>query len=370
MMNSALAERVAPTAPPQPCRLRIAVFSYGLPCPGEKRSGIEQVAHDLANALTDRGHAVTVFTYDPRPSTARYDTRSLPCHALMTNRIGRALTMGYLGNIVAIGPRYGDFDVILAHGDSLLLPLRRKPVVRIMHGNALEEARSATSIARAVLQSGVYVQELLTGFLQRGTVAVSANTVRFNPFIRRVIPNGIDLTLFRADRAARSRVPAILFVGALNGRKRGAWLLDLFEREIRPAFPDAELHMVTTPGPRRVGVTYHTGVETKALVRLYQQAWVYASPSIYEGFGLPYAEALACGTPIVATSNPGSREVLDGGRFGVLAGDVEFGPRMCRLLADAGERDRLARAGLTRASVYDIARAAEQYEQVMTELIG
>jgi glycosyltransferase involved in cell wall biosynthesis len=97
---------------------------------------------------------------------------------------------------------------------------------------------------------------------------------------------------------------------------------------------------------------------------------VYASPSIYEGFGLPYAEALACGTPIVATSNPGSREVLDGGRFGVLAGDVEFGPRMCRLLADAGERDRLARAGLTRASVYDIARAAEQYEQVMTELIG
>jgi glycosyltransferase involved in cell wall biosynthesis len=369
MMNSALAERVAPTAVPERRRLRIAIFSYGLPCPGEKRSGIEQVAHDLANALADRGHAVTVFTYDPRPSTARYHTQPLPCRALMTNKVGRALTMGYLGNFVAIGPRYRDFDVILAHGDSLLLPLRGKPVVRIMHGNALEEARSATSIARAVLQSGVYVQELLTGFLQRGVVAVSANTVRFNPFIGRVIPNGIDLTIFRPDRTARSRVPSILFVGALKGRKRGAWLLDLFEREIRTAFPDAELHMVTTPGPRRTGVTYHTGVEVRALVRLYQHAWVYASPSIYEGFGLPYAEALACGTPIVATSNPGSREVLDGGRFGLLARDEEFGPGLRRLLADAGEREALARAGLTRAPEYDIARVAEQYEQVMTELI-
>jgi hypothetical protein len=190
----------------------------------------------------------------------------------MTNKVGRALTMGYLGNFVAIGPRYSDFDVILAHGDSLLLPLRRKPVVRIMHGNALEEARSATSIGRAVLQSGVYVLELLTGFLQRGAVAVSANTVRFNPFIRRVIANGIDLRIFRPDRTARSRVPSILFVGALKGRKRGAWLLDLFERDIRPAFPDAELHMVTTPGPRRGGVTYHTGVEARTLVRLYQHA--------------------------------------------------------------------------------------------------
>lgn len=369
-MSSALAERVPPSTAPRSHRFRIAVFSYRLPCPGEKRSGIEQVAHDLANALADRGHAVTVFTYDPRPATARYDTQPLRWRALMTNRVGRALTEGYLGNVIALGPRYGDFDVVLAHGDSLLLPLRRKPVVRIMHGNALEEARSATSIVRAVLQSGVYVQELLTGFLQRGTVAVSANTARFNPFIRRVIPNGIDLTIFRPDRTARSQVPSILFVGAMKGRKRGAWLLDLFERAIRPAFPDAELHMVTTPGPPRAGVTYHTGVETRALVRLYQRAWVYASPSIYEGFGLPYAEALACGTPIVATSNPGSREVLDDGRFGLLVRDEEFGPALSRLLANAGERERLARAGLTRASDYDIARAAEQYEQVMAELIG
>lgn len=350
-------------------RFSVAVFSYGLPSPGEKRGGIEQVAHDLANALVDRGHGVTVFTYDRRPSNARYDTGPLPCRAFVTSWLGRRMAMGYAGNLLALGPRYRDFDVILAHGDSLLLPLSGRPVVRVMHGSALEEARSATSFGRAILQSGVYLQELLTAILQRGTVAVSANTRRLNPFIHRVIPNGIDLTAFRQDPSVRSRRPSILFVGALTGRKRGAWLLERFEREIRSAFPEAELHLVTTPGPPVAGVTYHTGVDTDALVRLYQYAWVYASPSTYEGFGLPYVEALACGTPIVATPNPGSREVLDEGRFGRLVTDEDFAPEVCRLLGDANERHRLTRDGLVRASQYDIVRSASMYEAVIDELV-
>jgi glycosyltransferase involved in cell wall biosynthesis len=238
-----------------------------------------------------------------------------------------------------------------------------------MHGSALEEARSATSIGRTLFQAGVYAQELLTALLQRGTVAVSTNTRRLNPFIRRVIPDGIDLRVFRPDATARSLHPSILFVGALTGRKRGAWLLDVFERDVRPAYPQAELHMVTTPGPTRQGVTYHTGIETDALVRLYQYAWVYASPSTYEGFGLPYVEALACGTPVVATPNPGSREVLDGGRFGYLPADNDFGDAICGLLADAIKRGVMARQGLAHAADYDIARTAELYEQVIAELV-
>ena len=348
---------------------KIAVFSYGLPCPGQKRSGIEQVAHDLANALVDRGHIVTVFTYDPKPPNARYQTGTLPGRRFVLTRVGRALSMGYLGNLFALAPNYREFDVVLAHGDSLLLPLCGRPVVRVMHGTALEEALSATSISRAVLQAGVYLQELATAFCQRGTVAVSANTRRFNPFIHRVIPNGVDLSRFQPDPTARSLRPSILFVGALKGRKRGAWLLDRFEQEIRAAFPQAELHMVTTRGPEIEGVTYHTGVAADALVRLYQYAWVYASPSTYEGFGLPYAEALACGTPVIATPNPGSREVFDNGRFGVLATDEQFVPSVTRLLADGAERDRLSRQGLARACLFDVRRAAERYEDVVADMV-
>jgi len=350
-------------------RFKIAVFSYGLPCVGRKRGGIEQVAHDLANALADRGHSVTVFSYDPKPSTARYETGPLPARAFAMSWLGRRMSMGYLGNIFALGPPYRNFDVIVAHGDSLLLPFSGRPVVRVMHGSALEEARSATSIGRAILQFGVYAQELATALTQRGTVAVSANTRQFNPFIRRVIHNGVDLSTFHPDPHVRSQRPSILFVGTLAGRKRGAWLLDRFASEVRPKFPDAELHMVAVEGQSCPGVTYHVGITSADLVRLYQYAWVYASPSTYEGFGLPYVEAMACGTPVVATENPGSAEVL-GSAFGRLVDDDQFVPELCRLLGDAAERARLAARGLARAADYDVARSAAQYEALIEELVA
>src|SRR5262249_28132852 len=161
----------------------------------------------------------------------------------------------------------------------------------------------------------------------------SHNASQFNPFVRHVIPNGADLTMFRPNPMAKTRYPSIVFVGALTGRKRGGWLIDEFKTVIQPAFPDAQLHMVTPIGPAESGVTSHCGITGEALVKLYQSAWVYASPSTYEGFGLPYLEALACGTPVVATPNPGSREVLADGRFGRIADDDQFAADICGLLA-------------------------------------
>ena len=360
-------EPLAATAA-SPRRFRIAVFSYGLPCPGQKRGGIEQVAHDLANALVDRGHRVTVFTYDPRPASARYETGPLPARSFVMTWLGRRIAMGYVGNLLALGPGYRDFDVIVAHGDSLLLPLSGRPIVRVMHGSALEEARSATSIGRALFQAGVYAQELLTALLQRGTVAVSANTRRLNPFIRRTIPDGIDLRVFRPNAAARSLHPSILFVGALKGRKRGAWLLDVFERDIRPAFPQAELHMVTTPGPAREGVTYHTGIETDALVRLYQYAWVYASPSTVRGLRPAVRRSARVRHSRGRDAQPGQPRSARRRTLRRLPADADFAGAICGLLADAGERGVMARQGLAHAAEYDIAHAAALYERLIGEL--
>lgn len=350
-------------------RFRIAMFSYGLPCQGQKRGGIEQVAHDLANALVDRGHTVTIFTHDPRPEDGRYQIVELPFKAVVKSWLGTRVTMGYLGNVLALFGNYRPFDVVIAHGDSLLLPLTGKPIVRVMHGSALEEARSATSLGRKILQRGVYAQELLTARWQCGTVGVSENTRRANRYVTRVIPDGIDLELFSPQDAVRSLKPSILFVGALDGRKRGRWLLDEFSHFVRPHVPDAELHMVMSPGPEVAGVTYHTGIHRSALARLYQQAWVYASPSTYEGFGLPYVEALACATPVVATPNPGSREVLADGRFGCLVPDADFAASVSRLLRSGEERRQLAAAGLRRAADFDIRASAAQYEILIEQLV-
>ena len=192
-----------------------------------------------------------------------------------------------------------------------------------------------------MLQCGVFCQELLTALTGHGTVAVSENTRRDNPFIRHVIPHGVDTRIFQPMPREKTAEPSIVFVGTREGRKRGAFLLEVFQRIVRPAHPDAILMFVGPPGPPVPGVSYHTGVSDAELASLYRRAWLYASPSTYEGFGLPYLEAMACGTAVVATPNPGSREVLGDGEYGRLVDDAAFGP-MIELLAAraAGARSK------------------------------
>jgi phosphatidyl-myo-inositol alpha-mannosyltransferase len=347
--------------------MRIAVFSYGLPVPGEKRGGIERAAHLLAEGLAERGHQVVVYSHDPQPAGASYRVRDLPWKAFVNTWIGRRVTMGYLGNIMAVLPDYGEFDAIIAHGDSLLLPLTRKPIVRVMHGSALEEALHATSPWRFVLQLGIYVQELATALLERGTVAVSENTRRANPFIHRVIPHGVDTRIFQPFPAEKSPAPSVVFVGAQLGRKRGNFLVDVFSRVIRPVLPDAELMFVGPAGPSIPGVSYHTGVSDDALASLYRRAWVYASPSTYEGFGLPYLEAMSCGTAVVATPNPGSREVLGDGYEGLVA-DTAFGAAVLNLLQNPDRRRALEAEGAARARQFSLPQMIDRYEALLTGL--
>jgi glycosyltransferase involved in cell wall biosynthesis len=350
-------------------RLRIVSISYFLPRPGCRRGGIERVAHDLAQGLAARGHTVRVFSFDPPPPDASYDVRLLPWRRFVSTWLGKRLTMGYLGNVLSVLPDFGDCEVVIAHGDSLLLPLRGRPLVRVMHGTAIDEARTATRLGRRVLQSGVFVQEVLSAALQPGTVGVSEHTRARNRFVRHVIPNGVNLSTFRPEPSVRCGRPMLASVGALDGRKRGGWLVAQFEERIRPRWPDAELHLVCAPGPARPGVIYHTGLTDTALADLYRRAWVYVSASTYEGFGLPYVEALACGTPVVATPNPGSLEVLDGGRYGWLPPDEAFAETIAELLGDPVRREEMARRGLARAEALSLDRMLDRYEDLLLGMV-
>jgi phosphatidylinositol alpha-mannosyltransferase len=350
--------------------MRIGVFSYGLPVPGLKRGGIERSAHALAQGLAERGHRVVVFSHDPKPAGAIYEVRELPWKDFVNTWLGRRVTMGYLGNVLALLPDYRGFDAIVSHGDSLLLPLTGKPVLRVMHGSAWGEAVHATSIGRFALQCGVYGQELLTALAGHGTVAVSENTRRANPFIRHTIPHGVDTRLFQPFPQEKTSHPSLVFVGTEEGRKRGSYLLDVFREIVRPAYPDAVLMFVGPGGPERPGVTYHTGVSDAELASLYRRAWIYASPSTYEGFGLPYLEAMACGTAVVATPNPGSREVLGDGEHGRLVEDAAFGPALLDLLSGESRRRALEATGLLRAQQFSIDLMIDRYEALLMELCG
>lgn len=349
--------------------MRLAVFSYGLPVRGQKRGGIERVAHALAHGLAKRGHHVVVFSHDSRPDGASYEVRELPWKNFVNTWIGRRVTMGYLGNLMAVLPDYSQFETVISFGDSLLLPLKNKPVLRVMLGSALGEAQSARSVGRVVLQSGVYLQELATALTQE-TVGISENTRRYNPFVRQTILLGVDSTIFSPVPGQKTRDPSLIFVGTAEGRKRGRLLLNIFENTIRPAYPTASLMFVGPPGESRPGVTYHTGVSDEELAALYRRAWLYASPSTYEGFGLPYLEAMACGTAVVATPNPGSCEVLANGEHGKLVDDTAFGRAILDLLRSDDDRRLWEAAGLRRARELSLESMIDRYEAVLTALSG
>jgi glycosyltransferase involved in cell wall biosynthesis len=345
------------------------MISYSLPVSGLKRGGIERVAHTLADGLARRDHDVVVISHDPKPAGAAYEVRELPWKTFANTWAGRRMTMGYLGNVLALLPDYRECDAIITHGDSLLAPLTGKPVLRVMHGSALGEARSATSLGRCLLQLGVYGQELLTALLCRGVVAVSHNTTRDNPFVAHVIPHGVDATLFVPCADEKSPEPSVLFVGALDGRKRGRFLLDGFLNVVRSSHPGASLTIVGEAGPAHPGVHYRTGIGDHELASLYRRAWVYASPSTYEGFGLPYLEAMASGTPVVASENPGSLDVL-AGECGLMPADDEFAGAIAALLSDPGRRAELTAAGLRRANELSLTRMLDGYEKVLFDLTG
>ena len=86
-----------------------------------------------------------------------------------------------------------------------------------------------------------------------------------------------------------------------------------------------------------------------ALRAEYRRAWVVASASLAEGWGLSLTEAAACGTPAVATDISGHRCSVIDGVTGVLAVPGDLGRALAGLLTDGVERDRLGAAAAARA---------------------
>lgn len=94
-------------------------------------------------------------------------------------------------------------------------------------------------------------------------------------------------------------------------------------------------------------------------IQLYQSATVYASPSIYEGFGLTPLEAMACGTPVLVANRTSLPEVV--GDAGVLAEPEvrDFRDGLLRLFADEALRSDLSARGLQQASRFSWRKTAE-----------
>lgn len=339
--------------------MKIAMTHVDLP--NESKGGVAFQVHYLANTLAGRGHDITLFTFSPAYADCRYRVHQYPI-APRVRRFKAFLLAGRLARTDFRG-----FDILHTHGDNYLLR-GRHPQLRTFYGSAKDEAESAVTLRRRLYQSVISVLEEAGARVADRNVGISEATRARIPAVSTIIPCGVDLDRFRPGPKADK--PTILFVGTVGGRKRGALLAQTFAREVRPRFPDAALWAVTEEPMEGAGVVNFGKVPLETLTDLYQRAWVFCLPSTYEGFGVPYIEAMASGTAVVASPNPGAREVLGDGEYGVLADDAHIGSQLNTLLDHQEKRNEYTIKGATRAREFAWERVAEQYEQVYAEMLA
>jgi phosphatidyl-myo-inositol alpha-mannosyltransferase len=347
--------------------LRIGVFSASLPRSGHKPGGVDIHIHRLANRLVERGHAVRVASFSPAPANARYETVALRPRDLGEHTLARLTLVSAAYNLLDTS----DLDVVHLHGDDWLY-LRRRwvPTVRTFHGSALLEARHATRARRRARQLVCFGLELMASRLATGSYGLIPGDGK--PYrVRGPLPIGVDPPDDSAADRARSLHPTVLFVGTWEGRKRGQLLHDAFQCQVLARVPNARLQMVCAepPATGAEGVEWIGAPEDAELAELYRQAWVFCLPSSYEGFGLPYLEAMAHGTPVVATPNPGARHVLAEGRYGALVEPAQLGETIACLLLDEQARLELARSGLGRAREFSWDAALDAHERAYADAI-
>lgn len=333
--------------------MKIAITSLYLP--SGSKIGVGYVVHAFANELVQRGHQVTVFSQSGASPDSLYEVVVVPS--------GRHLrTFGFAWNLRRYD--FTHFDILHAHGDDWFLwGCKRPRHIHTFHGSCFAEMLHAKDLDAKLRMAALAVCEYSASLLADELVAVSQSTRRHIPWIRRVIPNGVDLTAFHPTDEKSAR-PALLFVGTMRGRKRGAMLLALFQNEIRARLPNAEFWAVCEEKVEGPGVQWFGRVSHEKLAELYRRAWVFCLPSSYEGFGVPYIEAMASGTAVVATPNLGAREVTQDGECGLLATDDQLGETLCRVLTDDRLRARLEQAGLQRAQNFSWERVCAPYEEL------
>ena len=342
--------------------MRIGLYTTALPQDDRKPGGVDVYVDRLADRLGRRGHEVTVFSYSPTPGERSYRGQRLEPPETVESRLRRMVVAPARLNALDIR----GLDVLHLHGDDWLYLRRRLPTVRTFHGSALYEARHATRARRRASQLAIYPLELLAARLATASYGLVPGD---GPGYRTVGHLNIGVELAPAEGAGAPAVPTVLFVGTWRGRKRGELLQRAFVRDVLPRVPRAQLIMVSDhcePGP---GVRWIRRPGEEELAALYRSASVFCLPSAYEGFGVPYLEAMAHGVPVVATDNPGARYVLGGGRHGVIAAPDRIGEELARLLTDDGARAAHARWGRERAAEFSWEAALERHEHAYRDAV-
>jgi len=176
-----------------------------------------------------------------------------------------------------------------------------------------------------------------------------------------LVHNGIDTGVFRPVPGVERNPLRIMATCSADAPLKGLRYLLLAYARLLPHHPGLELLVVSKPRPggnteklvHRLGlenrVRFVSGISTEQMVRYYAEAALAVVPSVYEGFGLPAGEAMACGVPVVSSDGGALPEVVGDAGVIVPARNVEaLAEAIENLLRDPQRRAELGARGRQR----------------------
>ncbi|MBA7538795.1 D-inositol-3-phosphate glycosyltransferase [subsurface metagenome] len=201
-----------------------------------------------------------------------------------------------------------------------------------------------------------------------------------------VVYNGVDHSIFKPYDTKVLDKPYILYVGSERPRKNLGRLCEAFAK-LKGEFPELKLVKVGPSGRYKrfrtktmrmldsLGITQDVIFVDYAsdldLARYYSSAALLAYPSLYEGFGLPPLEAMACGCPVVTSNTSSLPEVV--GEAGIMVNpyDTESQFQAIRqVLTDNTLRDEMIRKGLEQSKRFSWEETASQTQEVYEKVGG
>jgi phosphatidyl-myo-inositol alpha-mannosyltransferase len=352
----------------------------GIVCPysWDVPGGVQVHVRDLAEELQRRGHTVSVLA----PAD---DDTPVPPYVVGA---GRAVPVRYNGSVARLtfGPlsatrvrRWlgdGGFDVVHVHEPAtpslslLAVWWATMPVVATFH--------TSMSRSRALNAAFGILQPAMEKITARVAVSEEARTTLVQHFGGDpvLIPNGLYVDTFATAEPRpewRGAEGTACFLGRLDEPRKGlpvlleAWTALVRERPgtrlLVAGRGDVQEHRAGMPADVRSSVTFLGGVSDADKAAMLTSSDVYVAPHTGgESFGIVLAEAMAAGTPVLASDLAAFRAVLDEGRLGVLvpSGDAPaLAAGLAELLDDPARRRRLSEVAAVAVRRYDWSTVAD-----------
>jgi glycosyltransferase involved in cell wall biosynthesis len=360
--------------------MRIAFDGTTL-CPG--RTGVGYYTEHLLRHLADQPEAdelvvvsnAAVDTTLPLPArvhvaTPRWRTPRLIWTQALAPRLLRRVRPDVVHFTNGMMPLAGRVPtVVTIHDMSLTLYPRYHPLRRVLLNRPLVDI--AARQADAIITVSQSAKRDIVGLYGLPADRVHVVHEAASPWFRPVT----DRTQLRAVRSRYGLADRfVLYVGTIEPRKNLASLIEGFAGRRRSG---DLMHQLVCAGPygwlsrdiqRRIerwgmkDVVRVLGyVPFEDLPAIYTQAEMFVFPSLYEGFGLPVVEAMACGVPVLTGRVSALVEIAGGAAAHVDRLDAEaFGDGMVGLARSPEWREELSWRGLQRARAFSWARAAQE----------